>query len=121
MRKEELKHLIEIELEGRVLYDDATAFRYLLDSWRSWDLEFICLATCLSQILEQNLKQGLDAQSVLEGVYSLPERTGLGFTIEEFGEDFVVYMLRYYVRQADLSIEEDLVEIRNLLSEYVYP
>lgn len=120
MRKEELNRLIEIELEGRVLYDDATAFRYLLDGWRSWDIEFICLATCLSQILEQTLKQGLDAQSVLEGVYSLPEKTGLGFTIEEFGEDFAVYML-HYVRQADLSIEENLVEIRNLLSEYVYP
>ena len=42
------------------------------------------------------------------------------FTVEEFDEDFVAYMLRY-VRQTDLTIEENLVEIRNWQNEYIYP
>ncbi len=117
--KQELNRLIEIEPIGRVLDDDETPFRHLLDDWQSWDIEFICLATSLSQILERRLRQGLDVESILEWVYSLSERTGL-FTVEGFDEDFVAYMLRY-VRQTDLSIEENLIEIRNLQNEHIYP
>jgi hypothetical protein len=119
LNKEELNRLIEVELEGRVLGDSEISFRYLLDDWQSWDIEFVCLATSLSQILERILKQELDAKSTLEWIYSLSERTGL-FTVEGFDEDFVAHML-LYVRQTDLSIEENLVEIRNEQSEYIYP
>jgi len=116
--KEELNRLVEIELEGKDLYEEEFNFQCLLDDWRCWDVEFMCLATCLSQILEQRLKRGVDARPILSGIYSLSERAGL-FTVEGFGEDFVAYMLRH-VRQGELSIEENLVQIRNLLSEHVY-
>ncbi len=120
LRKEELDCLIQVELEGKTLHQDdekQVVFQYLLDSWKNWDIEFICLVTILSQILERRLKQGVNAQSILEKVYSLPERTGL--VIEECGDDFVTYMLKF-ARQDNLSMEENLVEIRNQLSEHVY-
>jgi len=123
LQKEELDRLIKVELEGKTLHQDdekQVAFQYLLDSWKSWDIEFICLATILSQILERKIRQGVNAQSTLEQVYSLSERTGLGLVIEECGDDFVTYMLRF-ARRDNLSMEENLVEIRNQLSEYVYP
>ncbi len=119
LNQEELSRFIEVELKGGAIYDDETEFQYLLDNWRYWDTEFICLATTFSQILEQKLKAGQDARSILRETYALSENTGRWLTIEGFDEDFVGYFLRHS-RQAELTIEDDLNYLRSQLGEYKY-
>lgn len=119
LTKEELSLFMEIEFEGREYLDDVIEFHYLLENWRTWDTEFICLATVFSQILEQQLKSGKDALSTLKRAYALLENTGRGLTIEGFDEKFVAYFLRHY-RTEDISIDEDLNYLRSQLSEHKY-
>ena len=119
LSKQELARFIEIELQRRHPYDEETDLRSVLDGWRNWQVNLMCLATSFSEILEQLQKQGMDVYPVLKWMYSLSQETGI-MVIEEFDETFVTYIFRYE-RQHDLSIDENLVHIRGQLSEYIYP
>jgi hypothetical protein len=116
--KDELHRFIEVEIEGGEVYEDEIEFRYLLDNWRSWDTELICLATSLSQILEQKLKSDADALTILKSTYSL-EESGPWLTIEGFDEGFVTYFLSYS-RNSESTIENDLNYLRSRLGEHKY-
>lgn len=118
LTKEELSRFIEVELEGGEIFDDEIEFQYLLENWRSWDTEFICLATTFSQILEQQLKYGKDALSTLQKTFSL-ENAGYWLTIEGFNEDFIAYFLQHH-RTDEISVDEDLNYLRGQLGEFRY-
>lgn len=115
----ELSRFIDITIENGKLYEEDHILALLLDSWRSWDLEIVCLATLLSYILERRQKQSLDALSLLKRIYNLPEETGLGFVLEQIDDRFVDYMLRS-TRRKELSIDDDLIDIRHQFGEYNY-
>ena len=102
------------------MYADEVNLKYLLDGWKRWDVQFVCLATLLSQILERKQKQSADPASILENIYRLPEERGLGLIVEELDERFIAYMFRF-VRREDIAIDDDLIDIRHQLSEYKYP
>ena len=78
LTKEELNRFIEVELTGGEVFDDELEFQYLLENWRAWETEFICLATVFSQILEQQLKSGKDALSTLKKTIALLEKQDVG-------------------------------------------
>lgn len=119
LSKEELSRFIEVELEGGEMFDDEVEFNYLLETWRTWDTEFICLVTVFSQILEQQLKSKRDALSTLKKTFALLENTGCWLTIEGFNENFVAYFLQHY-RMDEIPVDEDLSYLRSQLGEFRY-
>ena len=117
--KEELRRFIEIEMEGQKPREDEAEFEFVLSGWQTWDIELICLATALSQLLEHKIKSKEDVFSLLTEINNLLADTGRWLNVEGFDEEFVSYMLSF-VRDPSLSIEDNLVMIRSQLSEYRY-
>ncbi len=119
LNEEELKQFVEVELQGREIYDDKEEFDHLLESWRAWDTEFICLATIFSRFLEQQLRLGQNAEQILHEIFTMTEKPGLWLTLEGFDEEFVAYFLRHS-RDEKLTIDEDLNYLRRRHGEYEY-
>jgi len=120
LNREELTKFLEfLLLEFRLedLPKDAH-IRSLIEEWQNWHLELVCLATLLSQVLENKQKQSINVHAILQQVYTLSEHQGL-FMVEPIDENFIEYMLRY-VREEDLEIEDDLIRIRRDFGEYKY-
>lgn len=117
--KEELHRFIEIELENGPVYDDERDLKILLDGCYNWDIELICFTLFLSQVLEHRLKSSADQHSTLSGLYELPTEKNIALLLEEIDQDFVRYMLED-VRDHNLSIDENLMEIRLRLGEHLY-
>ncbi|WP_323312919.1 hypothetical protein [Anabaena cylindrica] len=91
----------------------------LVEEWESWNLELVSLATLLSQFLDNQQNQNnVDVYNILEKIYTLSDERGL-FSVEEIDERFIEYMLQDF-RRDNLSIEDDLVEIRRNLGERKY-
>lgn len=118
LNREELSNFFLIEFGLRSSSLDDTNIRLLIEQWESWQLEFVCLATLLSQILESKQKQAEDVYKILQEIYSLSERKGL-FLIEEIDANFIEYMFRY-IRKEELNIEDHLVEIRRDMGDFRY-
>ncbi|NES20344.1 MAG: hypothetical protein F6K41_15775 [Symploca sp. SIO3E6] len=118
LNREDLSKFIEVEFGLADLSEDAH-IGSLIEAWENWYLEFVCLATLLSQVLENKQKQSINVYAILQGVYSFSERKGL-FSIEPLDEKFIEYMLSRYVRKEELEIEEHLIEIRRDFGEYRY-
>jgi len=119
LNKDELSRFIDVEIEGGQLYEEDLVLGSLLYSWRNWDIELVCFATLLSHLLERKQKQSKDAITLLKSMYNIPEEKGLGLIFEQVDERFVGYMLKF-IRRKELSIEEDLIDIRHQFGEYNY-
>lgn len=117
LNREELSNFFEVEFGLADLSEDAH-IGSLIEEWENWNLEFVCLATLLSQVLENKQKQSMNVHAILKEVYTLSERKGL-FSVEPIDEKFIEYMFRY-VRIEGLEIEDHLIEIRRDLGEYRY-
>ncbi|MGV2436933.1 MAG UNVERIFIED_CONTAM: hypothetical protein LVT10_20265 [Anaerolineae bacterium] len=115
--KNNLARIVDIVLYGKSFYEDEAELEFLLDRWKDWDIELIFLSTSLLQILEARQKKSEDAMMFLEKFNELYD-SGL-LNIEYFSESFIKYMFGF-PRQSDLSIEENLLEIRRNFAEYKY-
>ena len=115
----ELYRVIDIILENKEPYDDEEDLAVLLETWKNWDTELICIATSLSQLLEREQKQQHDANKLLQRIYGMSEEFGLSLVIEQIDEKFVNYMLAH-VRRSGYTLDEDLSYIRTQLGEYRY-
>ena len=109
LNKDELSRFIDIEIDGRQLYEDEYELRIILDKWQSWDIELVCFATLFSHLLERRQKRFMDALLLLKRIYHLSEERGLGLSIEQIDEQFVDYMLKH-VRRREITIEENLAQ-----------
>ena len=118
LNREELSKFILVEFGSASLQLEDTNIRLLIEQWENWELEFVGLATLLSQVLESKQKQAQDVYTILQEIYTLSERKGL-FLVEEIGADFIEYMFRYR-RNEELNIEDHLIEIRRDMSDYRY-
>jgi len=118
LNREELTKFLELVEFGLEDLPQDAHIRSLIEKWQNWHLEFVCLATLLSQVLENKQKQSINVHAILQQVYTLSERQGL-FIVEPIDENFIEYMLRY-VREEDLEIEDDLIRIRGEFGEYKY-
>lgn len=118
LTEEELKKFIELVLQGEEIYDDGE-FNHLLESWRVWDTELICLTTIFSRFLEKQLKLEQNVEFILSEIFALDEKIGLWLTLEGFDEAFVSYFFRH-TRDETLTIDEDLNYLRKRFGEYEY-
>ena len=119
LNKDQMSRFIDIEIYDARLYKEEDELSIILSNWNGWDVELVCFATLFSHILERRQKQTKDAFSLLERIYNLTEERGLGLVIEEIGEQFVEYMLKH-IRRGEISLEEDLIDIRHQFSEHDY-
>lgn len=119
LSKEELHRFIEVALENRPIYDDEPDLKLLVDGCSNWDIELICFTLFLSQVLEHRLKSSTDQQSTLRGLYGLSQEKNMALDFEGVDESFVRYMLED-VRDNDLSIDENLMEILLRRGEHTY-
>jgi len=120
LNKEELSRFIKIVFGTANLHTEAEQIKLLIEEWESWNLELVCMATLLSQLLDsqQNKSVDINVYNILTGIYSLSEERGL-FSVEQIDERFIEYMLQD-IRRVNLNIEDDLVEIRRNLGERKY-
>ncbi len=120
LNREELSRFMEIVFGTANFQTEEEKIRLLVEEWESWNLELVCLATLLTQLLDNQQKQlvAIDVYNILKKIYTLSEERGL-FSVEQIDERFIEYMLQD-VRRDNLSIEDDLVEIRGNLGERKY-
>lgn len=118
--REELSRFMEIVFGTANLQTEEPLIKLLIEEWETWNLELVCMATLLTQLLDNRQKQSddIDVYDILKRIYSLSEERGL-FSVEEIDERFIEYMLRD-VRRTNLNIEDDLAEIRRNLGERQY-
>jgi len=119
LSREEISRFLEIEIAESVLYDDEVKFRDLLDMCCTWEAELICLTSLLSIALERQQRIPTDVNDILKKFYALRDIKGMNLTIEELDKTFVTYMLTF-PRSNDSSLEEELLEIRQRLSDYIF-
>jgi len=119
LSREELARFLEIVVFGTANFQtEEEQIRLLIEEWESWNLELVCLATLLSQSHDKQQNQDVDVYNILKRIYTLSDEKGL-FFVEEIDERFIEYMLQD-IRNDNLSIEDNLVEIWRNLSERKY-
>ena len=116
---EQLTRFVEVEIEGRKLYNDEIIIKELFSNWHTWDIELVCLTHLLSRVLERKQKDLANVQSILSSIFQISEEKGFIFTFEQINETFVNYMFEFD-RQSTMDIDEQLIEIHNYLREYNY-
>ncbi len=115
LNRQELTELIALKS------DDISVESDTLQSWinnaENWHFDISSLTYLLTKILERKTKEGEDCYKIINVIYDLERH--MSFSIQEIDAGFVDYMLRNK-RTLNISLEEDLVELQNNLTEYQY-
>lgn len=115
MDREELRQFLDFKAANKAVDMDSLEIR--IDSAHDWQVELGCVNYFLSQILEKKAKGGKDCHNIINLVYGLEDK--LFFRIHECDHGFVDYMLKH-VRQANSSLEDELVVLHNNMCEHIY-
>lgn len=119
IRSGQLAALVQWYRTGQKELSDDTAFWAWVLQWQGWEVEFICLALSASQTLTSLWRNGLEPMEILERINELSISQGI-LTIEEMNDGFVRYLWGF-PRSEDSSIEDELISIRNQLSDRYFP
>lgn len=115
LSKDELRQLLDLKAENLAIENDELRIRIeLADNWQD---EVGAHTYLFSQILERRVKDGHDCARLIQKLYALPEV--MSIFIQELDSDFVEYMLAN-IRDRNLSLEEELVELQNRFREHDY-
>jgi hypothetical protein len=115
LNKEQLRQFVDF-IADDVNIEDGN-LRLLVENAASWQDELGCLTYLFSMILERKGKQGEDCERLIALFYRLAEQ--MYVDIQEFDYRFIEYLLKN-IRNRELSLEEELIEIQNHLSEFRY-
>lgn len=115
LTKDELTELINLENNNSPIRNNE--LKTLVGNAESWMDELCALVYLFSQILESKSKKGEDCTKLIDLLYKLPDK--LFLKLEEIDLAYINFMLRN-VRIRSLTLEEELVEIENKLSNYEY-
>jgi hypothetical protein len=102
------------------LLKDAALEEAEIQAWAEGDAceeEVVGLAYLLVQVLTRMKRQGQTVDRAISEFFDLPNR--MWFAVEEFGSDFVEYMLRNS-RDRSMSLEDDIVEIVTKMRRHQY-
>ncbi len=115
LNKEELSQFIDFKsIHNPVESNDLQL--WIADS-HNWQVELGCLNYLFAQILERKSQDNHDCSPIINLVYDLVDQMYL--RIHECNHHFVDYMLGF-LRQSNLSLEEELVQLYNDMCEYRY-
>ena len=112
--REELTRMILCLLKGASLEEAE------IQAWAEGDAceeEVIGLTYLLVQVLVRMKRQGQAVDKAIPDFFDPPNR--MWFAVEEFGSDFIEYMLRNS-RDHCMSLEEDVVEIVTKMRRHQY-
>lgn len=115
MNKEELSQFIDFKTIGKAI--ELTDLGLWIESSHNWQVELGCLNYLFAQILERKLQENVECSDTICFLYDLVDQMYL--RIHECQYEFVEYMLRS-LRQLDLSLEEELVNLHNKMCEHIY-
>ncbi|MFC2122102.1 hypothetical protein ACFLRP_00245 [Bacteroidota bacterium] len=115
MHKEELNLLIDFKSSGKPI--ESKELQLWIANSHNWQVELGCLNYLFAQILEGKSQDNTDCAPIINLVYDLVDHMYL--IIHECNYLLVDYMLGFF-RQPELSLEEELVQLHNDMSEYKY-
>ncbi len=115
LSKEELGVLIDND--WKLPDDDAVDLSVCLYQSRYWESELICFSYFLSQVLERKAKNNDDCKQILEKAFQQTSEMWLSF--QDFDGKFIKYLFRY-IRDKDVLLENDLIEIQRNLGQHKY-
>jgi hypothetical protein len=113
LNKEQLRQFVDF-IANDLSIDDEN-LRLLVENAANWQDELGCLTYLFAMILERKGKQGEDCERLIGLFYRLTEQ--MYVDIQEFDYRFIEELLRN-IRNKELSLEEELIEIQNHISEY---
>jgi hypothetical protein len=115
LNKEEINFLLDNNWE--ITEDVSNDLILLLESCKEWHVELICLTYLLSKVLEQKTKDGIECGKILMQAMAITNKMWLSY--QYFDLNFVKYLFRH-VRQKEIDLENNLIEIQNRFSEHIY-
>lgn len=120
LSREQLHKLIDANWNETSVHPEDKELQKLLGGCREWNFELVCCNYFVAQILDQKLKRGEDIQNlntILKRILNIHEEINL--TIEEFDERFIRYLYEN-IRNKKLSLEDNLIDIRNRFDRQNY-
>lgn len=117
LRKKELDVLVDNSWDVSSLEDEHEYLKHQLSQCEFWESEVFILMYFLSQTLERNLKSGVDCDSIIEKV--VQQSIDKWLSLQGFDSKFVSYMFRN-LRDRKMNLEDNLVEIQENLSRFIY-
>jgi hypothetical protein len=114
LSKGELEQLIDLLNSSSPVDDEYLSI--LIDDAKNWQEELGMLTYFVSQIIE-NKKASCDCIQLIDLIYKIEEQ--IFVKLQECDSEYIDYMLKN-VCDSHLSLEEELVDIQNRLSEYNY-
>ena len=111
----ELECLLMLHLENKAI--ENVTLKSLVDNAIQWQDKLLCLTFSFARILERRRGSASLIQAMIPELFSMPEK--MFIDIQECGEDFVDYMLRYE-HSGETDLELSLLTVARKLSEHCY-
>jgi len=115
LNREELNQLIDFKAHSKEV--ELPDLALWIEASRNWEVELGCLNYLFAQILEKKTHEKQDCSGMIDLLYDSPEQMYL--RIHECDHEFITYMLRF-LREANVSLEEELVKLHSYMCEYKY-
>ncbi len=115
LNREELSQLIDFKARGKEV--ESADLASWIEASHNWEVELGCLNYLLAQILEKKTHDDQDCSGMVCLLYDSLDQMYL--RIHECDREFITYMLRF-LRESNVSLEEELVRLHNYISEYRY-
>ena len=87
-----------------------------LKSARFWETKTVTLSLFIAWFIERQLGDGIECKVAVNSLY---DSDGLNLIIDEFGVEFIEFMLRH-IRQPDVSLADDLLAHQRRYHSYDY-
>lgn len=117
LTRDQLSALIFVKFLDTETEKNSEMLVNLLAESEYWQVHLHCMNYHLSMVLERLYKDGVDPNLILDSIYSLPD--SMWFSIHEHDGMFIDYLFRN-IRQKELPLEEDLLNIQYNQINYIY-
>lgn len=115
LNTEELRQLIDYKANNSEIESDE--LKCWINHAENWYDKLSAFTYLFSHILEKKAKEDYDCHSLIKLLYQIENH--MFFTIQEFDSKFINYMLGN-LRETSLSLEDELINLQNKISEYKY-
>ena len=115
LNREELSQFIEFKANDTAV--DLNDLALWIEASRNWEIELGCLNYLFAQILERKTHDKQDCSGLVQLLYDSSDQMYL--RVHECDYAFIAYMLRF-LRESDISLEEELVRLHNNMCEHKY-
>jgi len=115
LTKKNLNDFIEYSYGNKIFN---TELERIIKQAENWEVNIICLNYFLSQILEAKQKTHLNSVEIIDKLYEINNL--IYSDMEEFSASTIDKILNCDVKNHDLSLEENLIQIIERIYNYEY-